>query len=89
LFRVHDRWGIRKTWGFAGVCVDADAPHVIVLGVLHKAHLACAGHCCLPFWGYELHTRTWEALVLRPTPSRTAPSRESKTLISALWMRGA
>ena len=33
LFRVHDRWGIRKTWGLPG-CVNADAPHVVVLGVL-------------------------------------------------------
>ena len=33
LFRVHDRWGIRKTWGLPG-CVDADAPHVVVLGAL-------------------------------------------------------
>ena len=32
-FRVRDRWGIGKAW-VCWVCVDADAPHVVVLGAL-------------------------------------------------------
>ena len=42
LFRVHDRWGIRKTWGLPG-CVNADALHVVVLGALSTSAQACAG----------------------------------------------
>ena len=43
MFRVQDRWGIRKTWGLLG-CVDADAPHLVVLGALStSAMLALFG----------------------------------------------
>jgi len=36
LFPVRDRWGIGKAW-VCWVCVDADAPHVVVLGALSSS----------------------------------------------------
>jgi hypothetical protein len=78
--------------GVCWVCVDADAPHVVVLGVVSTSHnLASARRSRptgRPSGPLGHHTRTWEELVSSPDrglPSSTAGRRETKTLVSALW----